>query len=383
MFTVPLFSMQILDQEDRNGCSLSSCGRQQRIDGRKLLACSACNVARYCCKEHQRKAWPDHKTVCRKLKQKGNAHEGGTHQYLWEFNLALEQICRSANARLNVKNLEGTLEKSKELLQLIFRAEKEHGVVLVDKKVMAYSRLGEVHMRMKDFSKAEWSYKMQYEQAKLMAGLYSCRGNERGLKSAYRFIGGAPGALILVFRAMKDKKAEQVTLAALKHVEGEIGYDPLKSRVHLKFQILSGLDITSEPESPSVGDYFCVTARNQYLTTKRVVDECTIDEMVPPELQNYIGFLREVLLQGVRAGELTHSEAHKYAIEFKEMGDKGKRAIVQKIHREPSWMKHVFMQTLPLKKKYDDTCKETLCCVSEYITEILRIYSDETRQPSE
>jgi len=37
------------------------CGKQ----GVKLQLCSACKRSRYCSKECQKAAWPEHKTVCR------------------------------------------------------------------------------------------------------------------------------------------------------------------------------------------------------------------------------------------------------------------------------------------------------------------------------
>jgi hypothetical protein len=37
-------------------------------DDKPLMACTACGIAHYCCKEHQKEHWPTHKPLCARLK---------------------------------------------------------------------------------------------------------------------------------------------------------------------------------------------------------------------------------------------------------------------------------------------------------------------------
>ena len=45
-----------------------TCSVAEKDDGTPLARCTGCNVARYCCKEHQKIDWPKHKALCKHVK---------------------------------------------------------------------------------------------------------------------------------------------------------------------------------------------------------------------------------------------------------------------------------------------------------------------------
>jgi len=45
-------------------CGASGCSRHQKLNGGALQVCSRCRSVRYCCAEHQKEHWKEHKAVC-------------------------------------------------------------------------------------------------------------------------------------------------------------------------------------------------------------------------------------------------------------------------------------------------------------------------------
>ena len=53
------------DTMAHNRCCLPSCGARCSKGGGPLKHCGGCRVAAFCCIEHQRAQWPQHKALCR------------------------------------------------------------------------------------------------------------------------------------------------------------------------------------------------------------------------------------------------------------------------------------------------------------------------------
>jgi hypothetical protein len=64
--SLPELSQAILRSALGGTCALLTCNRRVCTDGQALMACQGgcCRLAKYCCKEHQRKHWKEHKPFC-------------------------------------------------------------------------------------------------------------------------------------------------------------------------------------------------------------------------------------------------------------------------------------------------------------------------------
>lgn len=58
----------LLAEIDIEQCTL--CSAPHTDSGAKLLRCGHCRIARYCCQDHQKIDWPNHRKLCKIVKQK-------------------------------------------------------------------------------------------------------------------------------------------------------------------------------------------------------------------------------------------------------------------------------------------------------------------------
>jgi hypothetical protein len=50
----------------QNGCYETEEGTEELVKTSDLLTCFGCNSVQYCCKEHQKEDWPNHKVFCKR-----------------------------------------------------------------------------------------------------------------------------------------------------------------------------------------------------------------------------------------------------------------------------------------------------------------------------
>ena len=57
-----------IDREKHRGWQCAYCGKDEETMGKRLLKC-ACKTAYYCCKDHQKQHWKDHKAKCKRIRE--------------------------------------------------------------------------------------------------------------------------------------------------------------------------------------------------------------------------------------------------------------------------------------------------------------------------
>jgi hypothetical protein len=60
---IPFEFQRMMIKEEHGGQNLASCDYCQK-SGSDLQKCSGCKIAFYCSREHQKKAWGEHKIQC-------------------------------------------------------------------------------------------------------------------------------------------------------------------------------------------------------------------------------------------------------------------------------------------------------------------------------
>jgi ankyrin repeat protein len=53
----------------QNGCYETEEGTEELVKTSDLLTCFGCNSVQYCCKEHQKEDWPNHKVFCKRFRK--------------------------------------------------------------------------------------------------------------------------------------------------------------------------------------------------------------------------------------------------------------------------------------------------------------------------
>ena len=59
-------------------------------DDKPLMSCTACGMAHYCCKEHQKEHWPTHKPLCARLK---STPKEQLQQAMWTHHFSIMCMC--------------------------------------------------------------------------------------------------------------------------------------------------------------------------------------------------------------------------------------------------------------------------------------------------
>jgi hypothetical protein len=95
-FTVALCMLNFFRKSER--CNREGCEKTIKSEGREFGRCARCKVARFCAKECQRLAWPEHKKMCNDIRavtggQEVSFYESPTNRDFTEAVGAFKRKC--------------------------------------------------------------------------------------------------------------------------------------------------------------------------------------------------------------------------------------------------------------------------------------------------